>query len=103
MKLQLEIELTALRREADRKIKKDDASKEKIKQVEEQLAKIDEEIAPILARYAVEKGKAEEIQSVKQVSRFFSDSASNLALKPTPPSLSSHPSLVVLNPTHVPS
>lgn len=66
MKLQLEIELTALRREVERN-KKDDVSKEKISQVEEQLSKIEEEIAPILARYNVEKGKAEEIQNIKQV------------------------------------
>ena len=79
MKLQLEIELTALRREVERN-KKDDVSKDKIKIVEEQLSKIEEEISPILARYAVEKGKAQEIQSIKQVShstRLFSDCESD--------------------------
>lgn len=64
-KLQLEIELTALQRELERN-KKDDISRAKIEDVKKEISKIDEDLAPIVAQFAVEKGKAEEIQQIKK-------------------------------------
>lgn len=67
-KLQLEIELTALRRELERnKMTKDDASKLRIEEVQMALAKIQEELDPIVAKYQAEKAQANEIQTVKKV------------------------------------
>lgn len=63
--MQLEIELHALRNEAS-KNKKDEAGQQKIQELEGNISRIDEELAPIKARFQAEKSKSDEIQSVKQ-------------------------------------
>jgi ATP-dependent Clp protease ATP-binding subunit ClpB len=58
--LQLEIEATALEKE------KDAASKERLKGVQAQLAQIREEISPLKMRYEKEKGRVDELRSLRQ-------------------------------------
>jgi len=64
-KLQLEIELEALTSEAKKGIKTED-SKAKIEQVKAEIAKKDEELAPIKARWQAEKHKGNELAEAKQ-------------------------------------
>lgn len=64
-KLQLEIELHAIRGELA-KNKKDEVAKQKIEELESNISKINEELGPIMARFQAEKSKSDEIQSVKQ-------------------------------------
>ena len=58
-KLQLEIELEALKTELKRN-KKDDVAKAKIEEAQKAISRIDEELAPIKARYDAEKAKSGE-------------------------------------------
>ncbi|KAK4702684.1 ATP-dependent Clp protease ATP-binding subunit ClpB, partial [Phenoliferia sp. Uapishka_3] len=64
-KLQLEIELQALKTELSRN-KKDEVAKGKIKEVQEGISRLDEELAPIKARYEAEKAKSEELQDIRK-------------------------------------
>ncbi|KAM0756236.1 hypothetical protein T439DRAFT_320934 [Meredithblackwellia eburnea MCA 4105] len=64
-KLQLEIELQALKTELSRN-KKDEVSKAKISETNIAIAKIDDELAPIKARYEAEKSKSNELQDIRK-------------------------------------
>jgi ATP-dependent Clp protease ATP-binding subunit ClpB len=78
-KLQLEIELTALRREIERnKTTKDESSKMRIEEVQFAISKLQEELDPIAAKYQAEKAQADEIQSAKKVGNILSASSSFL-------------------------
>ncbi|UJR29297.1 hypothetical protein I4U23_010511 [Adineta vaga] len=58
--LQLDVEATALSQE------KDDASKQRLKQVKEELAKIREELKPLKLRHRAEKERVDELRKLKQ-------------------------------------
>jgi len=58
--LQLDVEATALAQE------KDDASKQRLKQVKEELAKIREELKPLKMRHRAEKERVDELRKLKQ-------------------------------------
>ncbi|CAF2103970.1 unnamed protein product [Rotaria magnacalcarata] len=58
--LQLDVEATALSQE------KDDASKQRLKQVKEELAKIREELKPLKLRHKAEKERVDELRKLKQ-------------------------------------
>ncbi|GAA5901605.1 hypothetical protein JCM8208_001553 [Rhodotorula glutinis] len=64
-KLQLEIELHALQGELARD-KKDEVSKAKIDECKQAIAKINDELAPIKARFEAEKAKTEELNRVRK-------------------------------------
>ena len=64
-KLQLEIELHALQGELARD-KKDEVSKAKIEECKQAIAKINDELAPIKARFEAEKAKTEELNRVRK-------------------------------------
>ncbi|GAA6062402.1 hypothetical protein JCM10212_006188 [Sporobolomyces blumeae] len=64
-KLQLEIELHALQSELARD-KKDEAAKAKIEDTKQAIARIDDQLAPIKARFEAEKSKSDEIANVKR-------------------------------------
>jgi len=61
-KLQLEIEATALEKEEN----PDTATQQRLADVEEELAKIQEQLAPLRLRYEREKGHIDEIQNIKK-------------------------------------
>ncbi|CAF0728644.1 unnamed protein product [Adineta steineri] len=58
--LQLDVEATALSQE------KDDASKQRLKQVKEELSKIREELKPLKLRHRAEKERVDELRKLKQ-------------------------------------
>ncbi|KAJ1927678.1 hypothetical protein IWQ60_002734 [Tieghemiomyces parasiticus] len=58
--LQLEVEATALAKE------KDAASKGRLKHVQAEMARLQEELRPLKARYANEKGRLDEVRQLKQ-------------------------------------
>lgn len=64
-KLQLEIELHAIKGELA-KNKKDEVAKQKIEDLQSNISRIDEELQPIMARFQAEKSKSDEIQAVKR-------------------------------------
>ncbi|GAA5972642.1 hypothetical protein JCM11641_002951 [Rhodosporidiobolus odoratus] len=64
-KLQLEIELHALQSELARD-KKDEAAKQKIEGAKQAIARLDDELKPIKARFEAEKAKGDEINQVKR-------------------------------------
>lgn len=64
-KLQLEIEMHALQGELARD-KKDEVAKAKIEEVKQAIAKIEDELAPIKARFEAEKAKTEELNRVRK-------------------------------------
>ncbi|GAA5922509.1 ATP-dependent Clp protease ATP-binding subunit [Sporobolomyces koalae] len=64
-KLQLEIELHALSSELARD-KKDEVAKAKIEDTKQAISRIDDQLAPIKARFQAEKGKTDEINNVKR-------------------------------------
>ena len=59
-RLQLEVEVTALKKE------KDDASKKRLKEVNETLTKIKEELRVLQAQYQEEKKRVDSLRSLKQ-------------------------------------
>jgi ATP-dependent Clp protease ATP-binding subunit ClpB len=58
--LQLEIEATALSRE------KDQGSKQRLQQVKEQISNLQEELAPLVAKWQADRARAQELQSAKE-------------------------------------
>ncbi|GAA5864966.1 hypothetical protein JCM1840_005694 [Sporobolomyces johnsonii] len=64
-KLQLEIELHALQTELARD-KHDEVAKSKIEETKKAIAGIDEQLAPIKARFEAEKAKTDEINRIRQ-------------------------------------
>ncbi|BGP12457.1 hypothetical protein JCM10213_006977 [Rhodosporidiobolus nylandii] len=64
-KLQLEIELHALQGELARD-KKDEVAKQKIEECKQAISKIDEELAPIKARFEAEKAKGDELNQIRR-------------------------------------
>eukprot|EP00899_Mesostigma_viride_P001944 jgi/Mesvir1/11750/Mv00121-RA.1 len=58
--LQLEVECTALEKE------KDAMSKQRLKKVREEMASIEEELKPLRAKYQREKGRVDEMRSLKR-------------------------------------
>ncbi|ORY73419.1 P-loop containing nucleoside triphosphate hydrolase protein [Leucosporidium creatinivorum] len=64
-KLQLEIELHAIKSELA-KNKKDEVAKQKVEDLQASISAIDEELQPIMARFQAEKAKSDEIQQVKR-------------------------------------
>ncbi|GAA5856264.1 hypothetical protein JCM8547_000843 [Rhodosporidiobolus lusitaniae] len=64
-KLQLEIELHALQTELSRD-KKDEVAKQKIEDVKASISKINDELAPIKARFEAEKAKGDELQNIRK-------------------------------------
>lgn len=58
--LQLEVEATALAKE------KDNASKQRLKKVEEEMAQIKEQIKPLKMKYDLEKGRIDEVRKLAQ-------------------------------------
>ncbi len=59
-KQQLQVEITALNKETD------DASKVRLKVAEEKLAALEEELKPLVARYEVERGRANELRDLQR-------------------------------------
>ncbi len=59
-KQQLLIEVTALKKEND------EASKARLKVAEEKLAQLQEELQPLVARYEVEKGRADQLRDMQR-------------------------------------
>lgn len=59
-KQQLEIEVTALKKEDD------DASKTRLKEAQEKLSALHEELAPLVARYERERGRANELRDMQR-------------------------------------
>ncbi|GAA5851798.1 hypothetical protein JCM5353_006879 [Sporobolomyces roseus] len=64
-KLQFEIELHALSSELARD-KKDEVAKAKIEDTKQAISRIDDQLAPIKARFEAEKSKSDEINNVKR-------------------------------------
>ncbi|KAM0793442.1 hypothetical protein ACM66B_000887 [Microbotryomycetes sp. NB124-2] len=64
-KLQLEIELHAIKAELA-KNKKDEVAKQKVEELQANISRINEELQPIMARFQAEKAKSDEISSVKR-------------------------------------
>lgn len=64
-KLQLEIELHAIKAELA-KNKKDEVAKQKVEDIQASISRINEELQPIMARFQAEKAKSDEIQAVKR-------------------------------------
>ncbi|BGO94734.1 hypothetical protein NBRC10512_007319 [Rhodotorula toruloides] len=64
-KLQLEIELHALQTELARD-KKDEVAKQKIEDTKQAISKIDDELAPIVARFEAEKSKGDELNRIRK-------------------------------------
>ncbi|GAA6024897.1 hypothetical protein JCM10207_000279 [Rhodosporidiobolus poonsookiae] len=64
-KLQLEIELHALQSELARD-KKDEVAKAKIEETKQAIARIDDELAPIKARFEAEKAKGDELNHIRK-------------------------------------
>ncbi|GAA5896934.1 ATP-dependent Clp protease ATP-binding subunit [Sporobolomyces salmoneus] len=64
-KLQLEIELHALNSELARD-KKDEVAKAKIEEVKRSISQIEDQLAPIKAKFQAEKSKTDEINTVKR-------------------------------------
>ncbi|RKP04962.1 P-loop containing nucleoside triphosphate hydrolase protein [Thamnocephalis sphaerospora] len=58
--LQLEVEATALAKE------KDNASQHRLQRVNEEMAQIQEELRPLKLKYSMQKGRLDEIRSLKQ-------------------------------------
>jgi len=58
-KLQIEIERTALQKEAD------EASKKRLENIEREIANVDDQLRPLVARYQKERGGAEELREAK--------------------------------------
>merc|ERR1712159_512390 len=58
-KLQIEIERTALQKEAD------EASKKRLENIEREIASVDDQLRPLVARYQKERGGAEELREAK--------------------------------------
>jgi ATP-dependent Clp protease ATP-binding subunit ClpB len=59
-KQQLEIEITALKKEDD------DGSKLRLKEAQEKLSALQEELAPLVARYERERGRANELRDLQR-------------------------------------
>ncbi|SCZ90764.1 BZ3500_MvSof-1268-A1-R1_Chr1-3g02227 [Microbotryum saponariae] len=64
-KLQLEIELHAIRNELS-KNKNDEVAKAKISELQQQVAHLDDQLKPIMARLSAERSKGEEINTIKR-------------------------------------
>ncbi|GAA6035987.1 hypothetical protein JCM8097_005201 [Rhodosporidiobolus ruineniae] len=64
-RLQLEIELHALQGELARD-KKDEVAKQKIEETKQAIAKINDELAPIKARFEAEKSKGDELNRIRK-------------------------------------
>lgn len=72
-KLQLEIELQAIKTELARN-KKDEVAKAKVLEVQAAISKIDEELSPIKAKYQAEKQKSGASFSLSALSTFLGPS-----------------------------
>ncbi len=59
-KQQLQVEITALKKETD------DASKQRLKVAEEKLSALEEELKPLVARYEMERGRANELRDLQR-------------------------------------
>ena len=59
-KQQLQVEITALKKETD------DASKQRLKVAEEKLSALEEELMPLVARYEMERGRANELRDLQR-------------------------------------
>lgn len=64
-KLQLEIELEAIKTELSRN-KGDEVAKQKIEETKVAISRIDDQLAPLKARYQAAKQKSDEVQKIRK-------------------------------------